>query len=148
MSYLAALLDSDMLSEIMKGRDSQVLHHAREYLEEHRVLRFSLITRYEVLRGLHAKDARRQITAFLVRCQASVVYPITEEIVDRAAEIYGSLWKRGQLISEGDLLIAATAFYRTLSSSPAMRAIFSALRASVLSHWRKGQAGDPRAQGG
>jgi tRNA(fMet)-specific endonuclease VapC len=90
----------------LSGRDPQVLYNALEYLQEHRVFRCSIITRYEVLRGLHAKDARQQITAFLDRCRASVVCPMTEEIVDRAAEIYGSLRKRGQLISEGDLLMA------------------------------------------
>ncbi|HEV7518276.1 MAG TPA: type II toxin-antitoxin system VapC family toxin [Thermoanaerobaculia bacterium] len=109
MAHPLALLDSDMLSEIMKGRDPRVLHHAREYLQEHRVFQFSIVTRYEVLRGLQAKDATRQIAAFLARCRASVVYPLTEEVVDLAAEIYGSLRKRGQLISDGDLLIASTA---------------------------------------
>jgi len=137
MSYLPALLDSDMLSEIMKGRDPQVLHHAREYLEEHRIFRFSLITRYEVLRGLHAKDAKRQITAFLDRCRASVVYPITEEIVDQAAAIYGSLWKRGQLISEGDLLIAATAILQDLVVVTGNEDHFQRVEGLRIVNWRK-----------
>lgn len=136
MSYQPALVDSDMLSEIMKGRDLQVLHHAQEYLKEHRVLRFSLITRYEVLRGLHAKDAKRQITAFLARCRASVVYPVTEEVVDRAAVIYGSLWKRGKLISEGDLLIAATALLQDLIVVTGNEDHFQRVEGLRVANWR------------
>jgi tRNA(fMet)-specific endonuclease VapC len=108
------LLDSDTLSEIMKGRDPRVLRHAEEYLREHETFRFSLITRYEILRGLHAKDAARQIAAFLVRCQRSDIYPVTEAIVDHAANLYGILHKRGALIPDADLLIAATALVHNL----------------------------------
>lgn len=109
-----ALLDSDTLSEIMKGRDPRVLHRAEEYLSEHPAFRFSLVTRYEILRGLRAKDAARQIAAFLVRCQRSDIYPITETIVDQAADLYGILHKRGSLIPDADLLIAATALVHDL----------------------------------
>jgi tRNA(fMet)-specific endonuclease VapC len=108
------LLDSDTLSEIMKARDPRVLHRAEEYLSEHHAFRFSLITRYEILRGLRAKDATRQIAAFLAQCQGSDVYPVTEAIVDRAADLYGALRKRGQLVSDADLLIAATALVHDL----------------------------------
>jgi tRNA(fMet)-specific endonuclease VapC len=78
MAVPYVILDSDTLSEIMKGRDPQVLHHARAYLEEHGVFRFSIVTRYEILRGLRAKNATRQIASFLDECQASTVYPMTE----------------------------------------------------------------------
>ena len=114
MAHPPALLDSDTLSEIMKGRDQQVLRNAGAYLREHDHFRFSIITRYEVMRGLHAKDAVRQMAAFAEQCRASTVYPMTEEIVDRAAEIYGILHKRGRLISDGDPLIAATALVHDL----------------------------------
>lgn len=114
MAHPLALLDSDTLSEIMKGRDQRVLRNASAYLRQHHSFRFSIITRYEVLRGLHAKDASRQITAFLRQCRASVVHPMTEEIIDRASEIYGALHKRGRLILDADILIAATALVHDL----------------------------------
>lgn len=106
MAHPPALLDSDTLSEVMKGRDPRVVNNAREYLLEHGVFRFSIVTRYEILRGLFAKNATGQTAAFLDRCRASVVYPMTEVVVDRAAEIYGSLHRKGQLISDVDILIA------------------------------------------
>ena len=70
---LLALLDTDTLSEIMKGRDSNVEQKAREYLKTHGRFRFSVITRYEILRGLKTKQAVRQIAIFEDRCKKSYV---------------------------------------------------------------------------
>jgi predicted nucleic acid-binding protein len=42
-----ALLDTDTLSAVMRGTPA-VLTKAREYLAEHGVFSFSIITRYEV----------------------------------------------------------------------------------------------------
>jgi tRNA(fMet)-specific endonuclease VapC len=120
----------------MKGRDPHVLHHAREYLEEHRVLQFSIITRYEILRGLHAKGAPRQIAQFLATCRAGIVYPLTEAVVDRAAEIYGSLRRRGQPISDADLLIAATALLHDLSLVTGNEDHFKRLDGLRIINWR------------
>lgn len=53
----ASLLDTDTLSEIMKGRDAGVSRRASEYLMQFGVFTFSLITRYEILRGLKASNA-------------------------------------------------------------------------------------------
>jgi tRNA(fMet)-specific endonuclease VapC len=50
-----ALLDTDALSEVMKGKNTSVEQHAREYLRTHGQFRFSVITRYEILRGLKSK---------------------------------------------------------------------------------------------
>ena len=137
MTHPPALLDSDTLSEIMKGRNPQVSHNAQEYLREYRVFQFSLMTRYEILRGLHAKGTGRQITAFLDRCRASVVYPLTEDVVDRAAELYGILRQRGQMISEGDLLIAATAILQGLVLVTGNEDHFQRVEGLRFVNWRK-----------
>jgi tRNA(fMet)-specific endonuclease VapC len=110
-----ALLDTDTLSEVMKGRSSNVQRQASAYLQLYGQFTFSIITRYEILRGLQTKNATRQITTFEERCQASQVLPLTDEIVVKAADIYGHLHRRGQLISDADILIAATAFVHGLT---------------------------------
>src|SRR5713226_2840156 len=46
------LLDTDTLSEIIKGRDFATQRNAQEYLGLHQRFQFSIITRYEILRGL------------------------------------------------------------------------------------------------
>jgi tRNA(fMet)-specific endonuclease VapC len=50
------LLDTDILSAVMRQQPA-ALAHARAYLAVHHHLTFSIITRYEILRGLHAKKA-------------------------------------------------------------------------------------------
>ena len=51
-----SLLDTDTLSDIMK-KDPVVREKAIQYLSEEGQFTFSLITRYEILRGLRAKQA-------------------------------------------------------------------------------------------
>jgi tRNA(fMet)-specific endonuclease VapC len=109
-----SLLDTDTLSEVMKGVDTHVQDHARQYLRAFGHFTFSLITRYEILRGLKARRATRQIARFEQRCQQSVVLPITDEIIIQAADLYALLHQEGQLISDADILIAATALRHNL----------------------------------
>lgn len=104
-----ALLDTDTLSEVMKARDPQVQRRAREYLASYGRFTFSIITCYEILRGLKAKRATRQVLAFEHRCRKSTVLPLIDEVVVQAVEIYGDLYRKGQLITDADILIAATA---------------------------------------
>jgi tRNA(fMet)-specific endonuclease VapC len=109
-----ALLDTDTLSEIMKGVDRRVHDNARRYLTDFRHFTFSIMTRYEILRGLKARRANRQIARFAQRCQRSEVLPLTDDIIVQAAELYALLYQAGQLISDADILIAATALKHNL----------------------------------
>ena len=68
----------------------------------------SIMTRFESLRGLMAKNATSQITRCDATCNAMEVLPLTDSIVVRAARIYGVLHQKGQLIGDADILIAAT----------------------------------------
>jgi tRNA(fMet)-specific endonuclease VapC len=98
-----------MLSEIIKGIDPRVQDHARRYLAVFRYFAFSIITRDEMLRGLKARRTTRQIARFEQRRQHSEVLPLTDDIIVQAAEVYAVLYQEGQLISDADILIAATA---------------------------------------
>ncbi len=108
MPQPAALLDTDILSELLK-QHPQVRERAQHYLAEHRQLAFSVITRYEILRGLKAKQARAQEAAFTGLCEISRILPLTDRVVELAATLYGELYRRGALLPDADLLIAATA---------------------------------------
>jgi tRNA(fMet)-specific endonuclease VapC len=108
MPQPAVLLDTDILSELLKQHPF-VLQRVRTYLAEHERLAFSIITRYELLRGLKAKQARTQEAAFTLLCQASLILPLTDQVVDRAATLYGELHRQCALLPDADLLIAATA---------------------------------------
>ena len=47
-----AILDTDMLSEVLKRKDLVVLATAESYLAEHQRLAFSATTVFEIVRGL------------------------------------------------------------------------------------------------
>lgn len=85
------------------------MQRACGYLGEHDRLAFSIITRYELVRGLKAKGASTQEAPFGLLCQASVILPLTDAVIDRAATLYGMLHRQGALLPDADLLIAATA---------------------------------------
>jgi tRNA(fMet)-specific endonuclease VapC len=115
MTAPSALLDTDILSEVIKRRDVNVQRRAQVYLADHGQFQFSIITRYEILRGLKAKDAFQQASAFDRQCAWSVVLPLNDEIVIQAAEIYGVLKKQGKIIGDADILIAATALVHDIA---------------------------------
>lgn len=101
-------LDTDILSSILR-RDPVVVARARDYLRAHQRFAFSIITRYEILRGLKARRATKQQAAFDRFCAANTILSLSDAIVVRAAEIYADLYQRGELIGDADILIAATA---------------------------------------
>ena len=103
-----ALLDTDTLSAVMK-KHPVALVRAKAYLRVQRRFTFSIITRYEVLRWLKAKNAISQLSDFDRLCKASRIIPLTDEIVVRAADLYADLKRRGELIGDVDILIAASA---------------------------------------
>ena len=108
MSSQPVILDTDILSLLMR-QNATVLERARTYLSEHHEFTISIITRYEILRGLKAKEAQQQIARFDALCARSRVLAITDDVVIRAADVYADLYKRGELIGDADTLIAASA---------------------------------------
>ena len=106
------LMDTDVLSNLMRGHPV-VVARAEAYLSAHGRLTLSILTRYEILRGLKAKGATTQRAAFDRLCNASLVLPLTDGIIVKAAEIYADLYRRGAIIGDVDILIAATALMHT-----------------------------------
>lgn len=102
------LLDTDILSALMR-KLPVVLNRARHYLADHPRLTISIVTRYEILRGLKAKNAISQLAAFDAFCAKNEILGIDDRIVVRAADVYADLRAQGQLIADADILIAATA---------------------------------------
>ncbi|MGB6295758.1 MAG: type II toxin-antitoxin system VapC family toxin [Rivularia sp. (in: cyanobacteria)] len=112
MSYL---LDTNIVSYILKRRNLAVnrkLEEARRLGEE---VFISCITYYEIKRGLLALNATRQLADFSSLFQ---IYPIlyldNQEILETACRIHADLKKKGTPIQDADYLIAATAITRGL----------------------------------
>jgi tRNA(fMet)-specific endonuclease VapC len=128
------LLDTDVLSALMR-RESNVLNRTRAYLSSHAVLTISLITRFEILRGLKARMATTKLKAFDAFCASNEVLPVTEGVVVRAAEIYAELYRSGQLIPDADILIAATAMEHGLIVATNNMADFGRITGLSLDNW-------------
>lgn len=131
-----SLLDTDTLSAIIKQNPNAVAH-SRVYLATYGLLTFSIITRYEILRGLRAKRAVVQSAAFEKLCAVSEVLPLTDTVVLRAARIYGDLHQRGQLIGDADILIAATALENGLTCVTNNENYFKRIPNLSLDNWLK-----------
>lgn len=128
------LLDTDVLSAVMR-KHPLATERARSYLKIHSKLTFSAITRYEVLRGLYAKGAARQLVAFDQLCASSSVLPLTDAIIVQAASIYADLHGRGELIGDADILIAATAIAHGLVVASNNDAHFRRIRNLQIQNW-------------
>jgi len=135
MPQPAALLDTDILSELLK-QHPRVTHRAQAYLAEHERLAFSVITRYEILRGLKARQARTQESAFEALCQVTLILPLTDQVVERAATLYGVLYRQGALLPDADLLIAATALDAQCTLVTNNVAHFQRIPNLVIENWK------------
>jgi tRNA(fMet)-specific endonuclease VapC len=61
-----ALLDTDMLSEVIKGRDASVRDRARAYLTRYRQLTTSSLTLLEIAYGFARKGRSTELEAYLL----------------------------------------------------------------------------------
>jgi tRNA(fMet)-specific endonuclease VapC len=108
MSSPEFILDTDILSLLMR-KNAAVLAKASVYVSDHRQFTISIITRYEILRGLKAKGALKQAERFEDFCATNKILSIDDAVILQAADIYADLYKRGELIADADILIAASA---------------------------------------
>ena len=131
-----SILDTDTLSFIMR-RNQTVLAKAQIYLQSHQNFAFSIITRYEILRGLKAKNATAQLKAFERFCQANQVLSVTDEIIFKASGVYADLYQSGNLIGDADILIASTALIENRILVTNKERHFSRIKNLQIENWLK-----------
>ncbi len=130
------LLDTDMLSIFIR-RPDLVEKKSTAYLMDHSELTFSILTKYEILRGLKSKRARKQIAAFESRCERSVILSIDNEVIEKASDIYAELKRRGELIDDVDILIAATAIVNHIGVVTNNERHFARITGLTIDNWLK-----------
>ena len=131
-----SVLDTDTLSLIMR-QNPTVLAKAQIYLQTYQKFTFSIITRYEILRGLKAKGANAQLKAFEAFCKVNEILPMTDEIIFKASDIYAELYQKGNLISDADILIASTAFVEDCILITNNERHFSRIKNLQVENWLK-----------
>lgn len=128
------LVDTDILSAVLR-RDQNALARARQYLVEHGQFSLSVVTQYEILRGLKAKQASTQIDRFGQLCQKSHIIPVTQDVVRKASDLYADLRRQGRLIGDADILIAASALTQELGVATNNTSHFSRIPGLHVENW-------------
>ncbi len=137
-----AILDTDILSEYLKGHDAAVARNATEYLQVHPTFTISSVSVYEIAYGLGVKSAASQLQ------KAMEWLGRNEEVVPLAidfrwaATAKASAQKLGLIVELPDCLIAATAVRLGLPLVTGNTADYESIRKTGIDleirNWRLG----------
>jgi predicted nucleic acid-binding protein len=122
---------------VLKQRDARVVAQAAAYLEMNGQFAFSALSRYEIVRGLRDRDAAAQLRRFEEFCQHSVVFPITDEVLLRAADLWVVARRQGRPRGDADLIIAATALEHGRTLVTGNTSHFDGIADLVVTDWRR-----------
>lgn len=109
-----ALVDTDILSEILKGKNPRVLARADAYRATYGVITTSVITVMEVIKGLHKLGDHERQTEFLTAIASEEVLSLDLESAEIAGRIYADLEREGKTVGWADAMIAGIAIRHQL----------------------------------
>jgi len=111
---MKTLVDTDIWSEITRGKNAAVVARASTYLSQHGCFTLSSVTVFEVVRGFQKANRQNKIDEFDELLQDIEVLDLDRSAADLAGRIYGELDRRGTKIDLGDALIAGIALNHRL----------------------------------
>ena len=113
MSVAAAiprtLLDTDIFSEFLRGRNAAVARRAGQYEAVHGRFTISAVTLMELCSGWQRRGEGARSSAVLQLISGWEVLPVDGVVGTLAGRMDGDLMRTGQPIGLADVLIAATA---------------------------------------
>ena len=109
-----ALLDTDIFSEIAKGKNETVRRRALAYTSTIGPLAISTVTVVESSRGYARSGASRSSIDSSLAFRSSKFFPLDTVAAEHAGRIYGDLERLGQPIGRADPMIAGVALARGL----------------------------------
>jgi tRNA(fMet)-specific endonuclease VapC len=134
------LLDTDILSEIIKGVDQTVPGHATGYRRAFGHYTLSAISVMEIVQGFQKNQSARRLQAFLASLAAQEVIEFDQEDGELAGRIAGELERVGRPIGTADSMIAAIALRQQLELVTGNTAHFQRVQQIgyplTLSNWR------------
>ena len=104
------ILDTDILSEVLKRRDPVVRAHAEAYLREQSRLTITSVTVLEVVSGWQQVRRHDRVQEFANRLDDFEVLPFDSSAGVQAGKIEGELAALGRTIGRADSMIAAIAW--------------------------------------
>jgi len=137
---LKSILDTDILSEYLKGFNSTVTAHAAEYAMQFGVFSFTSVTVYEIAYGFQLKAASTQLRKALAWLdQNEQITPINADYLTAAA-IRSTARRQGAVLELPDCLIAAVAIRLNRPLITGNTQDFEAIRKTgvnlVIENWR------------
>jgi tRNA(fMet)-specific endonuclease VapC len=124
-----ALLDTDILSEVLKQRDQNVARAAADYLARHGEFTVSVVSVMEIAYGLHRGDRARQLEEFEATLRTNCnVLTFDAHAALLAGQIQAALEKAGTPVNGPDVMSAATAIDARLPVVTGNVAHFEAVR--------------------
>lgn len=109
-----SLLDTDILSEILKGRNTTIVAKAQEYLKVYPMFTVSTVSIMEIVCGYQRAQRMDRLNQFLQAATVMELLPFDSESATLAGRIDGDLWRIGQIIGRADPMIAAQAIVNGL----------------------------------
>ena len=109
-----SLLDTDILSEVLKGVNANILKLAEAYRKEYGVFTTSVITVLEIVKGFQKAAREEKISEFLNGITSENVLSIRQKEAELAGRIYGELERRGVTIGRADPMVASVALQHDL----------------------------------
>jgi tRNA(fMet)-specific endonuclease VapC len=132
-----SLLDTDILNEVLKQKNANVVGLAAVYLSQHGQFAVSSISWYEVLRGLKEKKATAQLAKFHTFCQNTLLLPVTDDVLERASDLWVIGRQKGHTPKDADLVIAATSLAHGRELVTGNTPHFSWIPGITLADWRQ-----------
>ena len=130
-----ALIDTDILSYYFRG-DTTVVKKFQEYLKNYDTIEISIVTCYEIMSGLLAKNAFKQLAVFEDFISENIVVPLTDGSSRISAEIYSSLKQSGKIIDDIDILIAGIAIENDLTLITNNTNHFTRINGLRIKNWK------------
>jgi tRNA(fMet)-specific endonuclease VapC len=106
---MKVVLDTDILSELLRAKNATVVERARVHVDKHGPIGVSVLTVFEVLQGLHKANHPARAKTFLTWVKRCELLALDVETAQLAGEIGGALLRAGRPIGVVDVGLAATA---------------------------------------
>jgi tRNA(fMet)-specific endonuclease VapC len=107
------LLDTSWIIEVLAGREETVRHHKNLNLASVAVSHVSMGEIYEV--AFNYANPHAHLSSFRQFLAPYTMLSLNEPIMEKFAEVRAHLRRRGQIISDFDILLGATALHYNLT---------------------------------
>lgn len=103
------LLDTDILSEIIKGKNAAISARAETYLAQQGRFTTSAVSVAEIVYGFRRMGREDRVAQFEASLDAAEVLPLDDAAARLAGRINADLERNGRIIGMPDVMIAAIA---------------------------------------